>query len=131
LSWANQNGAALWRLAVLWGVHGDNNGDWQTMGGESVGLLYVIGAQVDSKAPSCSVACPFDSVGAVLVCVGKPGAASVGFDNLPKGISVHLFTLSRQISCDIHSPKLAFGESADCFGESFDVGPSGAYLVPI
>jgi hypothetical protein len=44
LGWANQNGAALWRSAVLWGVHGDNHGDWQTMGRETVCGFYIVGA---------------------------------------------------------------------------------------
>jgi hypothetical protein len=82
LSWANQNGPSLGRSAVLGGVHWHDNNNRETVGGESVGLLHIIGAQVDSKAPSGRVACPLDSVRAVLVCVGKPGAPSVGFDNL-------------------------------------------------
>jgi hypothetical protein len=52
------------------------------MGGESVGLLYVIGAKVDCKAPFCGVFGPLDSVRAVFVGVGKPAPASVGFHNL-------------------------------------------------
>jgi hypothetical protein len=64
------------------------------MGGELVGLLYIIGAQVDSKTPAGGVACPLDGLGAVLVCVGKPGAASVGLHNLAQCVCVHLFTVS-------------------------------------
>jgi hypothetical protein len=44
LSWANQHGAPFGCPAVLWGVHGHNNGNWQAMGGELVGLLYIISA---------------------------------------------------------------------------------------
>jgi hypothetical protein len=94
LGGANQNGAALWRGAVLGCVHGDNNHHGQTMGGELVGLLYIICAEIDCEAPFCGVACPFDGLGAVLVCVRKPVAPSVGFDYLPECIGVHLFTLS-------------------------------------
>jgi hypothetical protein len=43
LSWANQHGAAFGCGAVLWGVHGDNYGDWETVGGELVGVAYIIG----------------------------------------------------------------------------------------
>jgi hypothetical protein len=64
------------------------------MGGESVGVAYIIGAQVHGKSPFCRGFGPFDRVRAVFVRVGKPGAASVGFDNLPECVSVHLFTLS-------------------------------------
>jgi hypothetical protein len=79
---------------VLWGVHGhyDNNG--QTVGGQLVGLLYVISAQVHSKTPTGGVACPFDSVRAVFVGVSKPGAPSVCFDNLPECMRVYVFTVS-------------------------------------
>jgi hypothetical protein len=41
---ANQHRAAFGRLAVLWGVHGDNNNHGETMGGELVGLRYIVGA---------------------------------------------------------------------------------------
>jgi hypothetical protein len=95
LGGANQNGAALGCSAVLGGVHWHHYDNRETVGGESVGLLYIIGAQVDSKAPSCSVACPLDSVRAVLVGVRKPVTASVGFDNLSECVGVHPFTLSR------------------------------------
>jgi hypothetical protein len=64
------------------------------MGGESVGLLYVISAQIHGKTPVCGVLGPFDSLGAVLVGVRKPAPASVGFDNLPERIGVYLFALS-------------------------------------
>jgi hypothetical protein len=44
LGGANQHGAAFGRFAVLWGVHGHNNGHRETMGGESVGVAYIVGA---------------------------------------------------------------------------------------
>jgi hypothetical protein len=65
------------------------------MGGETVCGFYVVGAEIHGKAPVCSVLGPLDSLGAVLVGVGKPAAPSVGFDDLPECISVHLFTVSR------------------------------------
>jgi len=65
------------------------------VGGETVCGFYIVGAEIHGKAPSCSVLGPLDSVRAVFVGVGKSGAASVGFDNLPECISVHLFTFSR------------------------------------
>jgi hypothetical protein len=101
------------------------------VGGESVGVSYIIGAEIYGEAPSGRGFGPFDSVRAVFVRVGKPVPASVGFDNLPKGEGVHLFTLSGKVSGYIHPPKLAFWEPCDCLGESFYVGASGAYLVPI
>jgi hypothetical protein len=91
---ANQNGAALWCGAVLWRVHWHNHSHWQTMGGESVGLLYVISAEIHGKTPLCGVLGPLDGLGAVLVCVGKPGSASVRFDDLAQCEGVHLFTVS-------------------------------------
>jgi hypothetical protein len=44
LGWANQNGPSLGRSAVLGGVHWHDNNNRETVGGELVGLLYVIGA---------------------------------------------------------------------------------------
>jgi hypothetical protein len=64
------------------------------MGGESVGLLYIVGAKVYGETPCGRGLGPFDRVRAVLVGVCKPAPASVGFDNLPECICVHLFTLS-------------------------------------
>jgi hypothetical protein len=94
LGGANQHRAAFGCLAVLWRVHGDNNGDWQTMGGESVGLLYIVCAEIHGETPLCSVLGPSDSVRAVLVGVGKPVSASVGSHDLAQCVGVHLFTLS-------------------------------------
>jgi hypothetical protein len=82
LGWANQNGAALGRSAVLGGVHWHNDNDGETVGGETVCGFYVVGAEIHGKAPLCGVLGPLDSVCGVLVGVCKPGSASVGFDNL-------------------------------------------------
>ena len=79
---------------MLGGVHWDNYDNRETMGRETVCGFYIVGAEIHGEAPSCSVACPLDSVGAVLVRVGKPGAASVGFDNLPECISVDCFAVT-------------------------------------
>ena len=82
LGGANQHRAAFGCPAVLWGVHWHNNGDWQAVGGELVGVAYIVRAQVHSETPSGSGLGPLDGLGAVFVRVGKSGAASVGFDNL-------------------------------------------------
>jgi hypothetical protein len=51
--------------------------------------------------------------------VGKPGAASVGFDNLPKGEGVDCFTVSGQVSGYVVAPQLALWKTANGFNQSF------------
>jgi hypothetical protein len=55
----------------------------------------------------------------VFVGVGEPVAPSVGFDNLPKGEGVHLFTVSGQVSGYVHAPQLALWQAANGFNQSF------------
>jgi hypothetical protein len=64
------------------------------MGGELVGVAHIVGAEVDSKTPLCSVLGPLDSVRGVFVGVSETIPASVGFDNLPECISVDCFAVT-------------------------------------
>jgi hypothetical protein len=41
---ANQHRAPFGCGAVLWGVHGHNNGHRETVGGQSVGVAHIVGA---------------------------------------------------------------------------------------
>jgi hypothetical protein len=65
------------------------------MGGESVGVAYIVGAEIHGKTPVCGVLGPFNGLGAVLVRVGKPGAASVGLHNLAQCVGVDCFPFTR------------------------------------